>query len=92
MIQIQQRHPPGTFRVCKSCGNEPRHIIDRGRKSNDPILFGIAGSTERHHLDCHRCRHFSVRGFNLAEAIADWGSKYARHDLPVPFQQKRRSA
>lgn len=92
MMQIQQRHPSGTFRVCDSCGREPTHIVDRGRKSTDPILFGAAGSTERHHLDCNRCGHYSVRGFNLTEAVVDWDNKFARHNLPVHFPSKRRLA
>lgn len=84
MIQRHQPHPPGTFATCSTCRREPKHIVIHGGCSSEPMLTGAA--TERHTIECARCRRSTARYPALSSAVAEWGIAYSQPQLPLPVR------
>lgn len=80
MMQRQQRHPAGTFPVCRDCGGEPRHIVGTGSHSRE--AFDVRRPTgTRHQLEC-RCGAHTPWLPEVADALAEWRRHYGVLSAP----------
>lgn len=72
MLERVVQHETGRFTGCPGCGQEPRHVIVRGRGANEPVQFAPSG--ERHAIQCttRGCGHRTGLHASLGEAEAEW--------------------
>lgn len=90
MMQRTISHACGFFQTCNSCGAEPRHIHSRGRTNSEPPRRPDEPA-ERHHIEC-RCGRATGRHATLAEAVGEWGTKWAQTILPLRVARTARRA